>query len=110
MKLCLFLEICLSSRFMSIVLCPEMTLLAPFYLKMDVVGAWCSSLSLEVFLLSMIISLLTGVYRLAKNQQAGTFLSPSDVYVRSFLYPFFTLIKLCYTKDLSDPASSLALD
>ena len=36
------------------------------------------------------------------------FLPPSDVYVRSFLYPFYTLIKLYYTKALSDQASSLA--
>ena len=37
-------------------------------------------------------------------------LPPSDVYVRSFLYLFDTLIKLYYTKALSDQASSLALD
>ena len=33
---------------------------------------------------------------------------PSDAYVRSFLYLLYTLIKLYYTKALSDPASSLA--
>ena len=38
------------------------------------------------------------------------FLPPSDVYVRSFLYLFYTLIKLYYTKVLSDQASSLTLD
>ena len=38
------------------------------------------------------------------------FLPPSDAYVRSFLYLLYTLIKLCYTKALSDQASSLALD
>ena len=38
------------------------------------------------------------------------FLSPSDAYVRSFLYLLYTLIKLYYTKALSDQASSLALD
>ena len=37
------------------------------------------------------------------------FLSPSDAYVRSFLYLLYTLIKL-YTKALSDQALSLALD
>ena len=42
--------------------------------------------------------------------QAGTLLSPSDTYVRSFLYPLYTLIKLYYPKALSDPASSVALD
>ena len=34
----------------------------------------------------------------------------SDVYVRSFLYLFYTLIKLYHTEALSDQASSLALD
>ena len=38
------------------------------------------------------------------------FLPPSDAYVRSFLYLLYTLIKLCYTKALSDQASSLAPD
>ena len=33
---------------------------------------------------------------------------PSDAYVRSFLYLLYTLIKLYYTKALSDPALSLA--
>ena len=37
-------------------------------------------------------------------------LPPSEAYVRSFLYLFYTLIKLYYSKALSDPASSLALD
>ena len=36
------------------------------------------------------------------------FLLPSDAYVRSFLYLLYTLIKLYYTKALSDQASSLA--
>ena len=38
------------------------------------------------------------------------FLPPSDVYVRSFLYLFYTLMKLYYTKSLSDQALSLAMD
>ena len=38
------------------------------------------------------------------------FLPPSDAYVRSFLYLLYTLIKLYYTKTLSDQASSLAPD
>ena len=33
---------------------------------------------------------------------------PSDAYVRSFLSLLYTLIKLYYTKALSDQASSLA--
>ena len=36
------------------------------------------------------------------------FLPSSDAYVRSFLYLLYTLIKLYYTKALSDQASSLA--
>ena len=38
------------------------------------------------------------------------FLPPSDAYVRSFLCLLYTLIKLYYTKALSDQALSLALD
>ena len=38
------------------------------------------------------------------------FLPPSDVCIRSFLYLFYILIELYYTKALSDQASSLALD
>ena len=38
------------------------------------------------------------------------FLPLSDAYVRSFLYILYTLIKLYYTKALSDQASSLAPD
>ena len=37
------------------------------------------------------------------------FLSPSDAYVRIFLYLLYTLIKLYYAKALSDQAA-LALD
>ena len=38
------------------------------------------------------------------------FLPPSDVYVRSFLYLLYALIKLYHTKALSNQASSLAPD
>ena len=38
------------------------------------------------------------------------FLPPPDAYVRRFLYLLYTLIKLYYTKALSDQASSLAPD
>ena len=37
---------------------------------------------------------------LAKTGKGGTLHPPSDVCVRSFLCPFFTLIKLCFTKAL----------
>ena len=51
----------------------------------------------------------------AYNSVANTskrifFLPPSDVYVRSFLYLLYTLVKLYYAKALSNQASSLALD
>ena len=56
-----------SSRHMSIVLRPEMT---PFVLMLSPnacvgKGAWCNSLSLEVFLLFMISSLLSSVQSLS---------------------------------------------
>ena len=51
------------------------------------------------------------VYNFIANTNKGAlFLHPSDVYVRSFLYLLYTLIKLYYTKALSDQASSLAPD
>ena len=43
-----------------------------------------------------------------KPSRGVLFLPPSDPYVRSFLYLLYTLIKLYYTKALSDQASSLA--
>ena len=49
------------------------------------------------------------VYNLIVNTSKWVlFLPTSDAYVRSFLYLFYTLIKLYYTKALSDQASSLA--
>ena len=35
---------------------------------------------------------------LLKTSKGALFLSPSDVYVRSFPYLYYTLLKLCYTK------------
>ena len=46
----------------------------------------------------------------ANTSKGVLFLPPFDVYVRSFLYLLYTLIKLYYTKALSDQASSLAPD
>ena len=45
-----------------------------------------------------------------KTSRGALFLPPSDSYVRSFLYLLYTLIKLYYTKALSDQALSLAPD
>ena len=51
------------------------------------------------------------VYNSTANTSKGVhFLLPSDAYVRSFLYLPYTLIKLYYTKALSNQASSLAPD
>ena len=51
------------------------------------------------------------VYNFIANTSKGVlFLPPSHAYVRSFLYLLYTLIKLYYTKTLSDQASSLAPD
>ena len=47
---------------------------------------------------------------IANTSKWVVFLSHSDVYVQSFLYLLYTLIKLYYTKALSDQASSLTLD
>ena len=45
-----------------------------------------------------------------KTSRGLLFLPPSDAYVRRFLYLLYTLIKLYYTKALSNQASSLAPD
>ena len=51
------------------------------------------------------------VYNSIANTSKGVlFLPSSDAYVRSFLYLFYTLIKLYYTKALRDQALSLAPD
>ena len=51
------------------------------------------------------------VYNSIANTSKGVlFLPPSDAYVRSFLYLRYTLIKLYYTKALSNQAFFLALD
>ena len=47
---------------------------------------------------------------IANTSKWVLFLPPSDVYVRSFLYLCYTLIKLYYTKSLSNQASFLAPD
>ena len=52
-----------------------------------------------------------GLYNLiVHTSKQVLFLPSSDAYVRSFLYVLYTLIKLYYTKALSDQASSLAPD
>ena len=65
-------------------------------------------LSFKTFL-SFINSLLVTNIQL-KTSRGALFLPPSDAYVRSFLYLLYTLIKLYYTKALSNQALSLAPD
>ena len=60
--------------------------------------------------LSLISSLLVGMYLPAKDWQGALFLPLYHVYVRSFLYVFYTLIKLYHTKSLSNQVLTLALD
>ena len=45
---------------------------------------------------------------IANTNKRVLFLPASDAYVRSFLYLLYTLIKLYYTKALSDQALSVA--
>ena len=47
---------------------------------------------------------------IANTRKSVLFLTPSDAYVRSFLYLLYTLINLYYTKALSNQASTLAPD
>ena len=51
-----------------------------------------------------------GLDPVANTSKWVLFLPPSDAYVRSFLYLLCSLIKLYYTKALSDQALSLAPD
>ena len=53
---------------------------------------------------------ITGYCRIWIPGYRVLFLPPSDAYVRSFLCLLYTLIKLYYTKALSNQALSLALD
>lgn len=67
-----------------------------------------NSLSLEVFLFIYDQQLAKAYKMTCKNWKGATLLPPSDVYVRSFLCLFYTLIKLGYTKVPSGQALSLA--
>ena len=58
-----------------------------------------------------ILLIYWSVYNSPANTSKGVFfLPPFDAYVRRFLYLLHTLIKLYYTKALSDQALSLAPD
>ena len=47
---------------------------------------------------------------IANTSKQVLFLAPSDVYVRSFLYLLYTLLKLYYTKALSGQVSGPGLN
>ena len=102
--------ICPSSRLKLIILWPQINRLEP-RLSQNASYGWgaCCHSVLRHTCLS-----LTGccwLYNIQLKTSRGVlFLPPSDAYVRSFLYLLYTLIKLCYTKALSDQASSLAPD
>ena len=87
---------CPSTRFKSIVLWPGMNYQVPFWVLRH------SFLSLADCLWLCNIQL--------KTSRGVLFLHPSDAYVRSLLCLLYTLIKLYYTKALSDPALSLTPD
>ena len=76
-----------------------MTYFMPSYLKNAYCGrgAWGNSLSLRG-LSYLISSFLKDIKHLPKTSKGTLFLSPSDVYVRSFPYIYYILIKDCYTK------------
>ena len=71
----------------------------PSYLKMHIVGEGPGETPSALSCLSYLINnFLTDIKQLAKTSTGVTLHPPSNVYVRSFLCSFFTLIKLCYTK------------
>ena len=97
--------ICPSTRFKSIVLWPGVNPLVPGLSQNASYGQGPGAiLSFKTFL-----SFTNRLYNIQLTTSRGTlFLPPSDV--RSFLYLLYTLIKLYYTKALSNQASSLAPD
>ena len=109
MKLCICLEICLSSRFMSLVLWPGMTQLVPVLSQNAyfVRGAWCNSLSFEVILYLISKQIYNSLLKTSKGIPFCPLLKPMS---EAFHYLFYSLIKLCYTKSPSDQASSMAPD
>ena len=78
MKLCICLEICLSSRLMSIVLWPGMTHLVSMLSQNACCGwrAWCHSQLWGFFFSSLISSLIIGIQLLAQNYQGDILPAP----------------------------------
>ena len=102
--------ICPSSRFKLIILWPKIKHLEPRLSQNTsyVWGAWCHSVLRHSFLSLTDCWWLYNIQ--LKTSRGLLLLPPSDAYVRSFLYLLYTLIKLYYTKALSDQALSLAPD
>ena len=98
MRLCICLEICLSSRFMSIVYGLGWLTLCHCYLKIHVAERPGASLWVLRHFLLLISSLLVCINFLLKTSRGVLFLPSSDVYVRSFLYLFYTLINVITQK------------
>ena len=89
---------------------PGDTIWCQDYPKMHLMGEGPGAILNFKTFLSFINRLLV-IYNIQLKTKRGVlFLPPSDAYVRSFLYLLYTLIKLYYTKALSDQASSLAPD
>ena len=99
-----------SSRFKLIILWPKIKHLEPRLSQNTsyVWGAWCHSVLRHSFLSLTDCWWLYNIQ--LKTSRGLLLLPPSDAYVRSFLYLLYTLIKLYYTKVLSDQSSSLAPD
>ena len=93
----IYMVICISSRFMSIILWPRTTQLVPRYLKMYVVSEGPGAILWVLrHFLSVISKLLVVIWHLAKTSWRALFLPPSDACVRClcFLYLLYTSLKL----------------
>jgi len=78
---------------------PGQLTLCQYYLKMHVVGEGPGA---SLWILRHFLSLVSSLLVWLKTSRGALFLPLSDVYVRSFLYIFYTLIKLYYAKALSE--------
>ena len=128
MKLCICFRICLSSKWvhrrltfflfsnLGLVIAQQTSIRINCFMaggwhaschpisKMHFVGEGPSETPSAWRCLSYLINnFLTDMKQLARTSTGGTLHPPSDVYVKSFLCSFLTLIKLGYTKALGWP-------
>ena len=102
--------ICPSTRFKSIIFWLGMNHLVPRLSQNASYGEGPGTiLSFKIFL-SLINRLLVTTWHPAEDKQQGTLSAPFWCLCQKLFYLLYTLIKLCYTKALSDQASSLAPD